>query len=78
MRANEFHGKMDPGENIARLIEREKVRRPRKKHKRINVELPLGILQPLDREARRLGITLQSLIKVWIAERLQREREART
>lgn len=29
------------------------------------------MIESLDREARRLGVTRQSIIKVWIAERLE-------
>ena len=45
--------------------------RPNREQKRVNVDFPLWMVQSLDREAERLGVTRQSIIKVWIAERLE-------
>jgi len=47
-------------------------RRPMQEARRINVDFPAWMVESLDREARRLGVTRQSLIEVWIAERLER------
>jgi hypothetical protein len=49
-----------------------KARRPNLGPKRINVDFPGWVLEALDREARRLGVTRQALIKLWIPERLER------
>jgi hypothetical protein len=38
----------------------------------VNVDFPVWMIAALDREATRLGVTRQSLIKVWIAEKLDR------
>jgi hypothetical protein len=48
-------------------------RRPGVEQRRVNVDFPVWMIESLDREARRLGVTRQSIIKVWIAERLERE-----
>ncbi|RKX74142.1 MAG: CopG family transcriptional regulator [Spirochaetes bacterium] len=45
--------------------------RPGQKQKRINVDFPDWMIQGLDKESNRLGVPRQSLIKVWIAERLE-------
>ena len=49
-----------------------KSRRPGQEQKRVNVDFPVWMIQSLDREAKRLGVPRQSVIKVWIAERLER------
>jgi hypothetical protein len=48
-----------------------KARRPEQQHKRVNVDFPLWMIHLLDKEARRLGVPRQSIIKVWIADRLE-------
>jgi len=40
--------------------------------KHVNVDFPLWMVNQLDAEAKRLGVTRQSIIKVWIAARLER------
>jgi hypothetical protein len=47
-------------------------RRPLQDARRVNVDFPVWMVESLDREARRLGVTRQSVIKIWIAERLER------
>jgi hypothetical protein len=49
-----------------------KTRRPNLEPKRVNVDFPAWVVEALDREARRLGVTRQALVKLWIAERLER------
>jgi Ribbon-helix-helix protein, copG family len=46
--------------------------RPNKQQRRVNVDFPAWMVESLDREARRLGVTRQSIIKIWIAERLEK------
>ena len=50
----------------------EKARRPNLALKRVNVDFPAWVIEALDREARRLGVTRQALVRLWIAERLER------
>ena len=49
----------------------DKVLRPRQEQKRVNVDFPTWMIQQLDKEARKLGVTRQSIIKFWLAERLK-------
>lgn len=42
---------------------------------RVNVDFPAWTVSGLDKEATRLGISRQALIKVWIAERLDQASE---
>lgn len=77
MKANEFDKKFDDGEDVTDALDISKAERPDEKTRRINVDFPAWMIESLDSEARRLGITRQSIIKVWIAERLERlERRA--
>ena len=60
----------DAGKDISRSLDTAKARRPLRQHRRVNVDFPSWMIDSLDREAGRLGVTRQSIIKVWIAERL--------
>ncbi len=71
MKASEFDRKFDEGENITDELDLSRARRPGEEIKRINVDFPAWMVTSLDREARRLGVTRQSIIKMWLAERLQ-------
>jgi len=71
MKAKDFDQKFDDGQDITRQLDLKKARRPEQEQKRVNVDFPLWMIQSLDKEARRLGVTRQSIIKVWVAERLQ-------
>ncbi|MDJ1176103.1 type II toxin-antitoxin system BrnA family antitoxin [Roseofilum capinflatum] len=73
MKAKTFDEKFDRGEeDIVEYLDLSQARRGELTQKRVNVDFPEWMIQALDREARRLGITRQSLIKVWIAERLEK------
>jgi len=71
MKAKEFDKKFDNGEDITKYLDYSKARRPGREQKRVNVDFPVWMIQSLDREADRLGVPRQSVIKVWIAERLE-------
>lgn len=47
------------------------IKRPNQKQKRINVDFPSCVIDSLDREASRIGVTRQSIIKLWLVERLE-------
>ncbi len=70
MKAEELDKKFDAGEDITGHLELSKARRPEREQKRVNVDFPLWMIQSLDREAKRLGVPRQSIIKLWLAERL--------
>ena len=71
MKASEFDKKFDAGEDVSEAIDWSQARRPNEQPKRVNVDFPAWVVEGLDRQARHLGVTRQSLIKLWIAERLQ-------
>ncbi len=72
MKAKEFDRKFDEGEDVTRYLDLQKTRRPVQEQKRVNVDFPIWMIQLLDREAKRLGVPRQSIIKMWIAERLKK------
>lgn len=72
MKAREFDQKFDEGEDITKHLDLSKARRPWQEQKRVNVDFPLWMINLLDKEARRLGVPRQSIIKVWVAERLEK------
>ena len=71
MKASEFDKKFDSDEDVIDELELEKAKRPMRKQKRVNVDFPEWMLESLDDEAARIGVTRQSIIKVWLAERLE-------
>jgi hypothetical protein len=70
MKPQELEKKFDDGEDVSEYFDWSKAQRPNLEPKRVNVDFPKWMVNGLDREAARLGVTRQSLIKMWIAERL--------
>lgn len=71
MKAKDLEERFDSGEDITRFLELDRARRPAQEPKRVNVDFPIWMVHSLDREAGRLGVTRQSIIKFWIAEKLE-------
>lgn len=74
MKAEQFDARFDEGEDVTTDLELDKARRPGRVQRRVNVDFPAWMVDALDREARRLGVTRQSVIKIWIDERLDQTR----
>ena len=70
--AEEFDRRFDEGEDMATFIDWSAGRRGNAAAKRVNVDFPQWMVNSLDREAKRLGITRQALIKTWVADRIDR------
>ena len=68
--AQDLDEKFDNGEDISAHVDWSKARRPNQEPRRVNVDFPAWVVEGLDKQARHLGVTRQSLIKMWIAERL--------
>jgi CopG antitoxin of type II toxin-antitoxin system len=66
----EFDAMFDRGEDVSDYVDWSTARRPGLEPKRVNVDFPTWMVNGLDRQAERLGITRQALIKIWIAEKL--------
>ncbi|CAI4167159.1 CopG family transcriptional regulator [Alteromonas macleodii] len=71
MKAKNFEDKFENGDEVLQHLDLSKAKRPMQKQKRINVDIPEWMIDSLDREAGRVGVTRQSIIKVWLAERLE-------
>lgn len=72
MKAKDLDKKFDAGEDISKHLDLSRARRVNETPKRVNVDFPAWMIHSLDKEASRLGVTRQSIIKVWISERLGR------
>lgn len=71
MKAETFDKQFDEGADITASLDLSKAKRVLLEQKRVNVDFPTWMIDSLDREAGRLGVTRQSIIKVWLAERLE-------
>ena len=69
--AQELDEMFDNGEDVSAYFDLSKARRPNLEARRVNVDFPAWMVDRLDKEARHLGVTRQSVIKMWIAERLR-------
>ena len=76
MNSSEFDQRFDADDSVVDVLDLNAARRPRQEQKRVNVDFPVWMVEQLDREASRLGVTRQSIIKVWLAERLERRPDA--
>lgn len=72
MKAKEFDKYFDQGDGVLDALDLSKARRIQHEQKRVNVDFPTWMIESLDREASRLGVTRQSIIKIWLAERLEK------
>ena len=71
MKAKDLDKKFDSGEDITQFLDISNAKRHGQDQKRVNVDFPIWMIHSLDKEAKRLGVPRQSLIKIWIAERLK-------
>ena len=71
MKAKSLDKKFDSGKEILDDLDLSTARRPNQEQRRVNVDFPTWMIDSLDREASRLGVTRQSIIKIWLAERLE-------
>ncbi len=72
IKADNFDKKFDNGEDVSDYLDIKNAKRPGLEQKRVNVDFPIWMIKSLDKEAKRIGVTRQSIIKMWIAERLER------
>jgi hypothetical protein len=72
MKAKELDKKFDEGKSVMEHLDLSKARRPNHEQRRVNVDFPVWMIQSLDKEAKRLGVPRQSIIKIWLAERLNK------
>lgn len=72
MNSSELDQRFDNGESILEALDLSQARRQRLELRSVNIDFPLWMVEQLDREASRLGVSRQSIIKMWLAERLDR------
>ncbi len=70
MKAKDFDKKFDDGQNILKNLDISKAKRSEHKLKRVNVDFPIWMINLLDKEANKIGVPRQSVIKIWLAEKL--------
>jgi len=73
MKAKDFDKQFDTGKRVVKQLDLSQARRPNQAQRRVNVDFPIWMIQCLDKEARRLGVPRQSIIKMWLAERLEKK-----
>ena len=71
MKAKRFDSDFDAGKDVTKHLDLKKAKRIKQEQRRVNVDFPIWMIEELDKEAKRLGVTRQSIIKVWLAERLE-------
>ena len=71
MKETDFDTTFDAGEEVRDWLDIAAARRPMRDTRRVHVDVPVWMMEQLDREAQRLGVTLQSVIKFWLSERLE-------
>ena len=72
MKAKDFDKKFDGDKaDVVDQLDLSTLKRPNREQRRVNVDFPTWMIESLDREAGKLGVTRQSIIKVWLAERLE-------
>ena len=72
MKAKDFDAQFDRGDDVTHALDLSKAHRPGQQPRRVTVDFPEWMIGSLDKEAKRLGVTRQSIIKVWIADRLEK------
>ncbi len=72
MKAKNLDKKFDSGEDeIVTDLDLSTAVKPNQNQKRVNVDFPIWMIESLDREASRIGVTRQSIIKLWLSEKLE-------
>ena len=78
MKAKKFDKQFDEGADISATLDLSKAKRVLQEQRRVNVDFPAWMIESLDREAGKIGVTRQSIIKVWLAERLDKSASKKT
>jgi hypothetical protein len=71
MKAKDLDNRFEDDKDIIDTLDLSQARRPNREQRRVNVDFPVWMIESLDKEASRLGVTRQSIIKVWLADRLE-------
>ncbi|GFE68522.1 type II toxin-antitoxin system BrnA family antitoxin [Chroococcus sp. FPU101] len=69
MKSSEFDKKVDDGEDIIEYLDLSQAKRPQ--YNQINLDLPSWMLEKIEQEAIRQGLSQQVILQTWIAEKLE-------
>lgn len=72
MKAKTFDKQFNDNQDVSNILDISKAKRPNQEQRRVNVDFPNWMITSLDKEAKYLGVTRQSIIKIWLAERLEK------
>ena len=75
--AEEFDKRFDRGDDISAFVDKSTIMRPGVAVRRVNVDFPEWVIRNLDVESKMIGVSRQSLIKLWVSERLKQEQKTR-
>jgi hypothetical protein len=70
--AQQFDEAFDNGEDISAYVDYTKAKRPNLEQKRVNLDLPVWMIERLDQEAKRLGVARQAIMKMFLAQKLEK------
>ena len=73
MKVRNFDKRFDEGKDISKHLDMSKARRPEQERKRVNVDFPTWMIKRLDKEASKLNVSRQAIIKIWIHEHLAQQ-----
>lgn len=73
MKARDLDKMFDEGKDISKHLDISRAKRLGQEQRRVNVDFPEWMIRSLDKEAKRLGVSRQSIIKIWLAEKLEKE-----
>ncbi len=71
MSAKEFDELFDSGDDISEYVDYKKARRPNLEQRRVNLDLPIWMIEQLDKEAKKLGVARQAIMKMFLSQHLQ-------
>ena len=74
IKASEFDQKFENGDDITEFLDLQKATRPGLEQKRVSVDFPEWMVKELDKVASKLGVTRQSIIKIFISDKLKEEK----
>ena len=77
MKASDLDKMFDEGKDIIKYLNLSKAKHSEFEQRRVNVDIPVWMIHSLDKQAKKLGVPRQSIIKIWFAERLEKEKSIR-
>ena len=73
--AQQFDEAFDNGEDISAYVDYTRAKRPNLEQKRVNLDLPVWMIERLDQEAKRLGVARQAIMKMFLAQKLEKKKK---